>query len=56
MAPANFNSSDLRSPPIPFSKKWDYHRDTIQRLYLDKKLSIKKIAAKMKKEYSFDAL
>ncbi|KAK7931180.1 hypothetical protein PG985_001892 [Apiospora marii] len=56
MAPANFNSSDLRYPPVSFSKKWDYHRDTIQRLYLDDRLSIKEIAAKMKDEYSFDAL
>ncbi|KAK7991240.1 hypothetical protein PG988_000034 [Apiospora saccharicola] len=40
---------------VPFSKRWDCHRDTIQRMYIHEGRSIEDIASKMKKDYSFDA-
>jgi len=46
---------DHRHLHIPFAKRWDYHRDTIRKLYIDEDLSIKDLAAKMKNKYSFDA-
>ncbi|KAK8069909.1 hypothetical protein PG994_006525 [Apiospora phragmitis] len=55
MDPANLNAPDPRYLHIPFPKRWDCHRDTIQRLYIDDGLSIEDIALKMKDAYWFDA-
>ncbi|KAK6829647.1 hypothetical protein PG987_010231 [Apiospora arundinis] len=51
----NSNPPDPRYLHVPFSKRWDCHRNTIQRLYIDEGLSVEDIASKMKDEYSFDA-
>ncbi|KAI8633005.1 hypothetical protein F5Y19DRAFT_285198 [Xylariaceae sp. FL1651] len=40
---------------IPFSRRWDYHKDTICRLYIDEGRPIEEVVSTMKHEYRFDA-
>ncbi|KAK8085417.1 hypothetical protein PG997_006688 [Apiospora hydei] len=55
MDPTGSNEHDRRYLQIKFSQRWDYHRDTIRKMYIDDGLSTKHIALKMKEEYMFDA-
>ncbi|KAK8044160.1 hypothetical protein PG993_004184 [Apiospora rasikravindrae] len=55
MDPTGSNEPDRRYLHIKFSKRWDYHRETIEKMYIDERLSTKDIAFKMKDEYMFDA-
>ncbi|KAK7943591.1 uncharacterized protein PG986_012704 [Apiospora aurea] len=55
MDPTGSNEPDRRYLHIKFSQRWHYHREKIQKMYIDDGLSTKDIALKMKEEYMFDA-
>ncbi|KAK8115726.1 hypothetical protein PG984_012228 [Apiospora sp. TS-2023a] len=55
MDPTSSNTHDPKYLHVPFGKRWECHRNTIHKLYMDDRLSIKDIVMKMKDEYSFDA-
>lgn len=40
---------------VPFAKRWEKHKDTIRRLYIDEGLSVEEVANIMKHQYRFDA-
>ncbi|KAJ2985231.1 hypothetical protein NUW58_g5646 [Xylaria curta] len=40
---------------VPFSKRWESHKNTIYRLYIDEDLSVEEVAGIMKCQYQFDA-
>jgi len=40
---------------IPFSKRWEAHKATICRLYIDEERSVEDVAGIMKLQYRFDA-
>ncbi|KAI0545283.1 hypothetical protein F4679DRAFT_599855 [Xylaria curta] len=40
---------------IPFSKRWDYHKNTINRLYIEESRAVEDVADIMKHQYQFDA-
>jgi hypothetical protein len=48
------SSSDLFLD-VPFSKRWESHKNTICKLYIDEDLSIEDVANRMKRQYRFDA-
>ncbi|KAI0964809.1 hypothetical protein F4678DRAFT_454824 [Xylaria arbuscula] len=49
------SSSDQLFLEVPFSKRWDCHKDTIYRLYIDEDRSMEDVADIMKCRYRFDA-
>ncbi|KAI0861575.1 hypothetical protein F4860DRAFT_164385 [Xylaria cubensis] len=40
---------------IPFAKRWDYHKNTIYRLYIEEECAVEEVADIMKRDYRFDA-
>ena len=40
---------------IPYDKRWEYLKPTITRLYMEEKVSLDRLAERMKTEYSFSA-
>jgi Clr5 domain len=41
---------------VPFSKRWDFHKATIQRLYIDEGYGLPALVKTMKDDYKFDAV
>jgi hypothetical protein len=48
-------NSDPYFLEIPFPKRWECHKDTIKRLYIDNKKTVEEVAETMKISYMFDA-
>jgi len=48
-------NSDPYSLEVPFPKRWECHKDTIKRLYIDNKKTVEEVAETMKISYMFDA-
>ncbi|ETS76332.1 hypothetical protein PFICI_11719 [Pestalotiopsis fici W106-1] len=52
---AGSSSHDPYFLHVKFDQRWECHKDTIIRLYLDEKMSFVKLAETMKMQYRFDA-
>lgn len=41
---------------VPFNKRWEIHKPTIKRLYVEENMKLSELVVKMKTSYMFDAV
>jgi hypothetical protein len=56
MNPVEAQGSDPFFLNVPFNKRWECHKPTIERLYVDEGYELPALIQTMKDDYKFDAV